>query len=171
MALVITEGDITDCACDAIVNAANRTLLGGGGVDGAIHRKAGDGLSVECASLGGCRTGDAKITGGYNLKAKYVIHTVGPVYSELRKAECKELLESCYRKSLEIAAAHNVRSIAFPLVSAGVYGYPKEEAVSVAVETISRHCRAMEAALVLLDSGAVEAARRNFPGLWRDSCF
>jgi O-acetyl-ADP-ribose deacetylase (regulator of RNase III) len=136
--LELLQGDITRQETDAIVNAANRSLLGGGGVDGAIHRAAGPQLLAECRTLGGCETGDAKITKGYNLKAKHVIHTVGPVYrSEGKRAP--ELLASCYRRSLEVASANRLKSVAFPSISTGAYGYPLEEAAPIALKTIKEY--------------------------------
>jgi O-acetyl-ADP-ribose deacetylase (regulator of RNase III) len=129
----IQQADITKLKVDAIVNAANRSLLGGGGVDGAIHRAAGPELLAECHTIGGCPTGEARITAGYNLPAKHVIHTVGPVYGG--KPRDAQLLRSCYQNSLDLAVAHKVRTIAFPAVSCGVYGYPIEDACKIAVDT------------------------------------
>jgi O-acetyl-ADP-ribose deacetylase (regulator of RNase III) len=148
--LELVQGDITQQDTEAIVNAANGSLLGGGGVDGAIHRAGGPEILVECRKLGGCSTGDAKITTGGRLKAKYVIHAVGPVYWREGEQRAAELLASAYRRSLEVAAENGVRSVAFPSISTGAYGYPVDEAAPVALQTAIDYLLAQEAGAIRL---------------------
>ena len=166
--LVLAQGDIAREETEAIVNAANTTLLGGGGVDGAIHRAGGPQILEECRAIGGCPTGEARITSGGRLKARYVIHAVGPVYRDGRRGEAA-LLESAYRMSLELAGAHGVRSVSFPAISTGAYGYPMEEAARIALATardyLWEHPEIVLVRFVLFGPTAYEAFARALRAL------
>ena len=167
MSIKIIQGDITKISCDVIVNAANSSLLGGGGVDGAIHKAAGKGLLLECMTLGGCKVGQAKVTKGHRLPCKRIIHTVGPKWKGGNNGE-EELLRSCYRESVRLAVEYECKSIAFPLISAGVYGYPKEKALSVAVDAlgISAQEHDLNVTIVLFDQESVGIAKQLFSELF-----
>jgi O-acetyl-ADP-ribose deacetylase (regulator of RNase III) len=160
------QGDITQARVDIIVNAANSSLLGGGGVDGAIHRAAGPGLLAECRTLGGCPTGEARITGAHNLPHRHVIHTVGPIWKGGGAGEA-ELLASCYRNSLQLARDHACMAIAFPAISTGVYGYPKQEAAEIAVATVrdwlANEAAGMDVQFCCFDAGTLSVYRTLLP--------
>ena len=168
MSLKFAQGNITKFKVDAIVNAANSSLLGGGGVDGAIHRAAGAELLEECRKLRGCKTGEAKITGGYNLSAKYVIHTVGPVYLDGKHGE-EDLLRLCYKSALGLVKRHDIKSIAFPLISTGRYNYPIDEAITIAVTECREFIKNTEIdiLIILFGNTALESAIWLYPEIER----
>lgn len=165
--ITIVQGDITQLAVDAIVNAANASLMGGGGVDGAIHRAAGSQLKEACRPLGGCATGEAKITDGFALPAKYVIHTVGPVWNNGTQGE-EALLASAYRRSLEVAIEHNVRTIAFPSISTGAYGFPFDKATTIALREITRFLEANDLPEKVTLVAFSESDHRRMKKIWRE---
>ncbi len=173
--LELVQGDITMQGTEAIVNAANSSLLGGGGVDGAIHRAGGPQILAECRELGGCATGDAKITTGGRLKASYVIHAVGPIYWREGAERAEELLASAYRRSLEVAAEHGVQSVAFPAISTGAYGYPMDEGARVALQTVIDYLVAQKedgirlVRFVLFSGQAYQVFQRVLSGLVEDA--
>jgi O-acetyl-ADP-ribose deacetylase (regulator of RNase III) len=173
-ALDLVQGDITAQDTEAIVNAANSSLLGGGGVDGAIHRAGGPDILAECRLLGGCAPGEAKITTGGRLKAKYVIHAVGPIYWQQGAERAAELLASAYRRSLEVAAEHGVQSVAFPAISTGAYGYPMDEAAQIALQTVLDYLDAQDGEgirlvrFVLYGSQAYQVFQRVLSQLTKD---
>lgn len=171
MKVILLQGDITQQDVDAIVNAANSSLMGGGGVDGAIHRAAGPGLLEECRHLGGCPTGDAKITAGYNLPARHVIHTVGPIWNEGLRGE-DELLASCYRRCFQIAAEHDLASLAFPAISTGVYRFPLERATQIArseTERMMTNPRGIqEVRFICFDEKTLAVYRRVFADMMEE---
>ena len=163
MPLKIIKADITTLNVDAIVNAANKSLLGGGGVDGAIHKAAGPELLAECKTLGGCQTGGAKITKGYNLPARFIIHTVGPKWQGGTHGE-PGLLASCYANSMRLAKENGCKSVAFPLISAGIYGYPKADALKIAVKSL-RDFDDIDITIAVFDDSIMKLACENFPEL------
>lgn len=164
MSISIVQKDITTMKVDGIVNAANESLLGGGGVDGAIHRAAGPELLEECRTLNGCKTGEAKITKGYKLPAKFVIHTVGPIYKDGKQGE-EELLRNAYKNSLNLGKEKGLKSLAFPLISAGVYGYPKKEAIKIALEEMKKQEEELELYLVAFDEDSYKLAEAVYKEL------